>query len=374
MKCRALIGLLFLIVPLVARAQNAVPNAGKCGPKNDQLVISGKPGCDDIHGKAKDPCELGDQITVSLDADCLSAWEDADKTRNNPRKLVLVLNGHVLKGTYSDPLLAGTSTLRFDLRRRPDNPDNRQAWNALLSRAPDRMAVKVSVALEDGTVRYGDTEFTLKVVPDGWGWVAAFFILMLVTFGVLVRWSGIIRDPGPQQFYSLARTQMAFWFFIVIAAYLYIWVITGDRDTLTSGALALIGISAATGLGAVVAGSNPPSSAQANTQWDALAKERDQLVADLEKQKDTDKEARLTKVKEDLAKLGSQGWLLDLLSEETGVSFHRFQMVVWTLVLGIVFVVAVYQDLAMPDFSTTLLGLVGISGGTYVGGKLVQAK
>ena len=52
------------------------------------MTISGKPGCEGIDGKAKDPCELGDRITVSLDADCLSAWEDADKTRNNPRKLV----------------------------------------------------------------------------------------------------------------------------------------------------------------------------------------------------------------------------------------------------------------------------------------------
>jgi hypothetical protein len=51
-------------------------------------------------------------------------------------------------------------------------------------------------------------------------------------------------------------------------------------------------------------------------------------------------------------------------------SLARCQMAVWTVVLGFVFVVAVYNTLAMPDFSATLLGLTGISAGTYVGFKI----
>ena len=50
------------------------------------------------------------------------------------------------------------------------------------------------------------------------GLVAAVFILMLVAFGVLAGWSNIIRDPGPLRYYSLARMQMALWFFIVVVA------------------------------------------------------------------------------------------------------------------------------------------------------------
>ena len=37
--------------------------------------------------------------------------------------------------------------------------------------------------------------------------------------------------------------------------------------------------------------------------------------------------------------------------------------------LGIIFVSSVYNNLSMPEFSTTLLGLMGISSGTYVGFK-----
>ncbi len=37
-------------------------------------------------------------------------------------------------------------------------------------------------------------------------------------------------------------------------------------------------------------------------------------------------------------------------------------IVVWTVVLGFVFVTEVYQSLAMPAFSATLLALMGITG------------
>jgi hypothetical protein len=69
----------------------------------------------------------------------------------------------------------------------------------------------------------------------------------------------------------------------------------------------------------------------------------------------------------------NEHFLTDILSDADGVSFHRFQMAAWTLVLGIVFVKGVYENLAMPDFDTTLLGLLGLSAGTYLGLKVPEA-
>jgi hypothetical protein len=69
-----------------------------------------------------------------------------------------------------------------------------------------------------------------------------------------------------------------------------------------------------------------------------------------------------------------KGVMYDLLAENNLISFHRFQIFVWTLVLGIMFVANVYNELAMPQFSATLLGLLGISAGTYVGFKLPESK
>jgi hypothetical protein len=62
-----------------------------------------------------------------------------------------------------------------------------------------------------------------------------------------------------------------------------------------------------------------------------------------------------------------------VLSDADGIDFHRFQMLAWTFVLGVVFIIEVWQGLAMPDFSATLLGLMGLSAGTYVGLKIPEA-
>jgi hypothetical protein len=66
--------------------------------------------------------------------------------------------------------------------------------------------------------------------------------------------------------------------------------------------------------------------------------------------------------------------LYDLLAKNNQISFHRFQIFVWTLILGIMFAVNVYNELAMPEFSATLLGLLGISAGTYIGFKIPETK
>jgi hypothetical protein len=71
---------------------------------------------------------------------------------------------------------------------------------------------------------------------------------------------------------------------------------------------------------------------------------------------------------------GSDGFLLDLLSDANGVTFHRFQMFAWTVVLGFLFCVGVYKNLAMPEFGATLLALMGISSGTYLGFKIPEAQ
>src|SRR5207253_2766427 len=56
-----------------------------------------------------------------------------------------------------------------------------------------------------------------------------------------------------REVFSLGRTQMAFWFFIVLGGYLFIGVMTGTWiGTIGTQALALMGISATTGIAAAV--------------------------------------------------------------------------------------------------------------------------
>ncbi len=381
--------------PDLSTTASAPPPGGaaKCGTNHDLLVT--KAWC-----QWKSECTLNDPVIVWTDPDCLAAWESAGENTqppHDPRKLLLVLNGRVLTGISATLPSKGDGKLRFDLKRTPANND---AWNALVADVQQGLPLKVSVELENSPLRYGEVDLAFRLFPSHW-WLAALLVVLLFgAFLILARRSDIIRDAGPEpepgqrRHYSLARTQMAFWFFLVVASYLYIWLVTGNYDTLTEGVLVLVGISAATGLGAMVM--DQSRSQEGASRRRALETERTALAArvpvlraalvgapppvDLPAvQKDLlEKESRLAEVAQSLANLPvpeppvSEGLLIDILRDDTGVSFHRFQMVGWTLVLGVIFVTSVYRELTMPNFSATLLGLMGISSGTYLGFKLPQ--
>lgn len=69
----------------------------------------------------------------------------------------------------------------------------------------------------------------------------------------------------------------------------------------------------------------------------------------------------------------SRGFVRDILTNSEGTyGLHRFQIVVWTLVLGIIFLVSVVTVLSMPEFNATLLAAMGISAGTYLGFKIPE--
>ncbi len=79
----------------------------------------------------------------------------------------------------------------------------------------------------------------------------------LVLFGWLARKSGMLRDPLPRPVnerpYSLARFQMAWWLFLVVGSFLFIWLITQDHaGILDPSVLVLMGIATGTVLGAAV--------------------------------------------------------------------------------------------------------------------------
>ena len=92
------------------------------------------------------------------------------------------------------------------------------------------------------------------------------------------------------------------------------------------------------------------------------------------------KASRLAVVKDELAELPTPGpratrsLLEDLVSDATGVSLHRFQILSWTIILGFIFVTRVWHELEMPVFDNTLLALMGISSGTYLGFKFPEQK
>jgi hypothetical protein len=184
---------------------------------------------------------------------------------------------------------------------------------------------------------------------------------------------------------------MAFWFFLSVGGYILIWLITGDLDAMPSSVLALIGISATTALGATAidyskSQSDATESTSLATEAQSLAVRLAQLKAGQSLSADEQRELadkvarydlvnqRLQALREKAGSVGSRGFLNDILTDGGSVSLHRFQIVVWTLVLGLVFCDGVYKNLAMPAFNNTLLALMGISAGTYLGLNYQKAR
>ena len=200
-------------------------------------------------------------------------------------------------------------------------------------------------------------------------------------------------DRGELSAYSLSKVQMAWWFFVIVAAFLFIWLAVGDFNSLTSSTLILFGVSVGTTTASRMISSNKQSTAQ-----DLKAKEAalQQQIAQLNNQVTqaaatpgwnttmltqdlAAKTTQFNQIREQLSQLTvdpsdakSNGFLTDIMSDENGISIHRFQMVVWTAVLMLVFIHEVYANLTMPQFSTELLTLMGISSGTYVALKVPE--
>jgi hypothetical protein len=174
--------------------------------------------------------------------------------------------------------------------------------------------------------------------------------------------------------YSLAKVQMAWWSFFIVSAFLFIWLAVGDFNSLTTSTLVLLGIS----VGTTVASKMVASSKQATVQ--DLAAKKDVLQQQVSQLSPasavalTDVQRQLDQMILPPAEAKSQGFLTDIMSDENGVSIHRFQMVVWTVVLTLIFVCEVYKTLSMPEFNNTLLTLMGISSGTYVTLKIPEKK
>lgn len=352
--------------------------------------------------------ELDDIITVEVAG--LSEWA----VTNDPSKLVPYLNGHAIRSNYPGEIHTSRNRLLFHLRI---TPENKHAWIDLLG-APEgtRTPVIFSVGLENqspfDSVFVQGNELLLTVISPVYGVIS--LLVVLITLILCLWWArttSLIRGPGPQPAggklrpYNLGRAQMAFWFILIYVSYLVIWLITGALDTITASLLGLMGISAGTALSEALIDSGKDSSKAGQLQ-DLTAEKQplEQGIPELETQiaainaktaltpDDTanrdslnkqlqDSRARLAQITQQIPMVtpgasanASKGFLNDILSDSSGYSFHRFQIFAWTIVLGIMFLSSVYNNLTMPEFSTTLLGLMGISSGTYIGFKFPEQQ
>jgi hypothetical protein len=343
-----------------------------------------------IVGRAKQQgflLRLGDPLALRASGNVakavLSEWQQSLATRN----LTLQLDGVAMKGLDFALESCGPDCvdLTFVLARDPNDDASRALWNTLLARESGYvMTFPVSLAIgRDAPIgAKGPDAISFEVAdPSRIKWVRN---VALVVFGavflLLVKWGRLnpmLRDADTGYF-SLGKAQLVFWGLLVFLASIAIFSITGKLEHIPTQALTLLGISGATGLGAVLIGKG--KRAAAATQLEKLELEKGILEkAQAASALSATEQARLAAVAREMKKLTesmqpapSPSFFRDICDDGNGYSFHRVQVVIWTLLLGWAFVSGVDGSVSMPEFSDSLLLLMGISNGTYLGLKLPE--
>jgi hypothetical protein len=380
------------------KTTDEVKNA--CTKQSDDAVSAAKKDADDKAAAAK--VAANKAAVPEPDANKKAALKDASD------KAVAAAKESAMKAAAL-PVAAQQRyvTMRYYLDSQfVTKPETREPWIRLLERPwQSEGPIIVSVGPADGSPWPSAATISFERINFGWlaGW-AALFLMAIILFIKYARRSDIIRDPGElpapppgtparMKAYSLARTQMAVWTFLVAGALAFLFLVTWNENTISTGVLVLIGISFGTTLMAATADRVSPTAADiALAEKDADDKAAAAKVAAVNASAETDfarkpvadKDAadkafaakyaadKVASLKAGISQVPqpTMGFLTDLLTEGTGPSFHRYQMVLFTVILAVIFVAKTASALVMPDFDTTLLGLMGISSGTYIGFKL----
>lgn len=345
------------------------------------------------------------------------------------RNIVLYLNGMKISEASTIKLEENKKDgdIEFILKYDSKNPEVKQNWASLLgapipsfgdvdSNQPKpgffTRPVDIAIGLDDGSkwISYINEEKGVYVVLEQVNQLKllTFMFFLLIVFGTVVLYKPLrgalkeaLSDIGPKpqtgstKPWSLARCQMAFWLILVTVSFVSIWVTTGALDGISESALALIGIGTGAALGSVAIDISGDSQSKRNeldqkllgmqVEVQGIEQELQQnqaLTTDQRKYKERLLVAlhhNQEQIKEKILRISennpSQGFLKDILSDPDGnAALHRIQIVIWTLILGIIYVYSVWETLAMPEFNPTLVALQGLSAGAYLGFKIPDKK
>ena len=160
--------------------------------------------------------------------------------------------------------------------------------------------------------------------------------------------NGNLRNPKDSP-YSYARVQLLWWTLIILTCYVFFFGVTGVLMPLNVTAVLLLGF------GAIVYGTGKIIDSRQVTE-NKGNRTQDNVDSDTE-----------------------PDFIRDILSDDNGISIHRFQAVIFNLVFGIGFIGFFINSLMLlkypfPDFTDWQFSLLGISSATYLGLKASENK
>lgn len=207
---------------------------------------------------------------------------------------VLYFDGVRMANLTSTPIEAEAGKdlllLNFHLVRDSTTDEDRKAWGTFFkSKNEHLMTVRLAIAAGNDLPAAVHSLHPVRfIVADNryiWGILTAGIVILFVSYYRIVKHTRMLQDAD-SNLYSLGKSQMVFWGLLVLLAFIGVWLLNGTMERIPPQALLLLGMSAATGLGAVVIGNSQSSAIQ--TAIDEL-RIKEQLLS--VKLKSTEKDA-----------------------------------------------------------------------------------
>ncbi|GAA3620680.1 hypothetical protein [Flavivirga jejuensis] len=167
-------------------------------------------------------------------------------------------------------------------------------------------------------------------------------ILMVFVGLYLARKTDLLKDQSTssEKPYSFSRSQLLWWTLIILCCFSIYYGTVGEIQKINKSSLILLGISLGTTTAARVIDSTEVSN--------NIPRHQDRL--------------------------DKKGFMYNILSDENGISIHRFQAVVFNLIFGLIFIMKFASNGIFEAFGEWELGLMGISSAAYVGLKVSENR
>ena len=268
-------------------------------------------------------------------------------------RVVLYVSGVEMKGMHSDwmstttklqinsgqvPDLGETATINIPLNR---NDTTKAAWHFFYTNTnkfSDNFAdLNASVGWQGMSELPNSNVHRITIVYYKawvfWLWLGLYIGILTFFLIVAIRSNALKDGGGESGAYSLALTQLLFWTTLVIGAFIYTLVLTDIVSSFNNSILLLLGISIGTTGIAYVSDNN------------------------------------FQQTNSNIKKMTTGYFFKDILTDGTSYSVQRIQVFAWNLVLGMYFIIYTIANKSMPEFSSTMLFLAGISSASYLGAK-----
>jgi SNF family Na+-dependent transporter len=170
-----------------------------------------------------------------------------------------------------------------------------------------------------------------------------FYILINLLFYKRSKFQSLIKDQSIiqdvlEKSYSYSRSQLLWWTVIIMTCLSISFLIKGNIDGLLDAhTLVLLGISVAT----TTTGTMIDKSDVNNNSGNNPARHQDNPT---------------------------RGFIADILSDENGISIHRFQAVIFNIVYGFIFIIFFIENSGQSfySFDDFALGLIGLSSAGFI--------